>query len=104
MIKFKIHKGDMVKVLSGKDKGKTGKVLAVFTKTGKVMVENLNVHTKFERSKQKNQAGTPVKVSSPMPVSKLQLIDSSTNKPTRVGFRIENGIKQRIAKKSGQPI
>ncbi len=103
--KLKIKKGDTVKVLSGKDKGKTGKVLAVFPKISRVMVENVNMHTKFERSKKAGQPGTKVVVSSPLAISKLQLLDSSSGKPTRVGYTyLENGNKQRIGKKSGKAV
>lgn len=103
-IKLKIRKGDTVKVLSGKDRGKTGKILAVMPKEGKAVVEGLNLHTKFERAKKRGEPGKKVMVSSPLPVSKLQMVDPNTGKPTRVGYAIEGGVKQRIAKKSKQPI
>lgn len=104
-VKLKIRTGDTVKVISGKDKGKTGKVLRVFPAYGKAIVENVNVHTRFERSKKPGQPGERVTSASPLPVSKLMLIDSNSGSPTRVGYQIlENGTKQRIAKKSGKAV
>ena len=105
MNKLKIKKGDTVKVLSGKDKGKTGKVLVVFPKISKVTVENVNLHTKFQKNKRAGQPGTKVTLASPMSVSKLQLVDSNSGKPSRVGYTVlDNGTKQRIAKKSGKAV
>jgi large subunit ribosomal protein L24 len=105
MNKLKIKKGDTVKVLSGKDKGKTGKVLRVLPQIGKVVVENVNIHTKFERSKRAGQPGQKVSVASPLAVSKVMMVDSNSGKPSRVGFRyLENGTKQRIAKQSGKAV
>ncbi len=103
--KMKIRKGDTVKILSGKDKGKTGKVLQVIPKTGGVVVESVNIHTRFERSKKSGTPGQKVQFSSPMSISKVQLIDSNSGKPTRVGFaNIETGGKQRVARKSGKAV
>lgn len=104
--KLKIKKGDTVKVLSGKDKGKTGKVLRVMPSVGKVVVENVNIHTKFERPRGTRQSvAQKVTFSSPMAASKVMLIDPNSGKPSRVGFQIlENGNKQRVAKKSGKAI
>lgn len=102
---LKIKKGDTVKVLSGKDKGKTGKVLAVFPKILRATVEGVNIHTKFEKSRRAGQPGTKVSLPSPLTISKLQLIDSNSGKPTRVGYtRLENGTKQRIAKQSNKAV
>jgi large subunit ribosomal protein L24 len=103
--KLKIRTGDTVKVLSGKDKGQTGKVLRVIPEIGKVVVENVNMHTKFQRAKQAGKKGTQIRLSSPLSISKVMLIDSNSGKPSRVGFQtLENGTKQRIAKKSGKAV
>ncbi|MEK7617652.1 MAG: 50S ribosomal protein L24 [Patescibacteria group bacterium] len=105
MNKLRIKKGDTVKVLSGKDRGRTGKVLQVFPGIRKAVVENVNMHTKFERSKKAGQPGKKITFSSPMSVSKLQFIDPNSGKPTRVGYQfLENKTKQRIAKESGKAI
>lgn len=102
-IKLKIKKGDTVKVLSGKDKGKTGKVMRVIPAISRLVVENVNIHTKFERSRKAGTPGTKVSVASPIHASNVMLIDEASGKPTRVGYKIsETGIKQRIAKKSGK--
>ncbi len=103
--KLKIRKGDTVKVLSGKDRGKTGKVLQVLPKAGKLIVENINVHTKFEKGKQAGQPGTKITTPSPLPVGKVQLIDSNSGNPSRVTYHfLENGSKQRIGKDSGKAV
>ncbi len=102
---MKIKKGDTVKVLSGKDKGKTGTVLRAMPSIGKVVVENVNMHTKFEKAKARRQVGQKITFAGALSVSKVMLIDSNSGKPSRVGFQIlENGTKQRIAKKSGKAI
>src|SRR4051812_16901311 len=105
MNKLKIKKGDTVKVISGKDKGKTGKVISVLPKISKIVVENVNMHTKFERSKTAGQPGSKVTYSAPFPVSKAMLIDSNSSNPTRVGYAfMENGTKQRIGKDSKKAV
>lgn len=102
---MKIRKGDSVKVISGKDKGKTGKVLRVLPAMGKIVVENVNMHTRFQRAKQANQPGQKVVFAAPFPVSKVMLIDATSGQPTRVGFNyLENGTKQRIGRSSGKAV
>ncbi len=105
MNKLKIKKGDTVKVISGKDKGKSGKVIQVLPKAAKIVVESINMHTKFERSKTAGQPGTKVVYSAPFPVSKVMLVDSNSSNPTRVGYTfLENGSKQRIGKDSKKAV
>lgn len=104
-IKLKIRTGDTVKVISGKDKGKTGKVLKVYPKLGKVMVESVNIHTRFEKAKRAGEKGKKVTFSAPMQASKLMLVDPNSGNPTRIKFTfLENGNKQRVAKKSGKAV
>ncbi len=104
-IKLKIKKGDNVKVLSGKDKGKTGKVLRVIIATQKVVVENVNMHTKFQKSRKAGQPGQKITFAGAMAVSKVMLIDENSGKPTRVGYKfLEDGSKQRVSKKSGKAV
>ncbi len=103
--KLKIKKGDSVKILSGKYKGKTGKVLQVFPKTSGVVVEGVNLHTRFEKSKQAGQPGKKIEFTSPLPISKVMLVDSNSGLPSRVGYKMgDKGIKQRIARKSGKAV
>lgn len=105
MNKFKLKKGDKVKVLSGKDKGKTGKILEVVPKLFKVVVEGVNSHTRFEKSKKAGQPGKKIEFFAPLSVSKVQLLDPESGKPTRVGYQIlENKTKQRMAKVSQKAI
>jgi large subunit ribosomal protein L24 len=105
MNRLRIKTGDTVKILSGKDKGKTGKVLRVLPKISKVMVENVNTHTRFEKSKQAGEKGKKVTFFALLPVSKVMLVDPNSGEPSRVSFTfLENGTKQRIAKSSGKAV
>jgi large subunit ribosomal protein L24 len=105
MNKLKIKKGDTVKVISGKDKGKTGKVIKVIPKISKLVVENINVHTKFEKAKQAGQPGKKVTFPGAMAISKVMLVDPNSGNPSRVKYTIlENGSKQRVAKASGKAV
>ncbi len=105
MIKMRIKKGDTVKVLSGKDKGKVGKVLEVHPQTRRVVVENVNIHTKFEKGRKAGEASKRITTPSGIAVSKVMLVDGSSGQPTRVGYQIlESGAKQRIAKASGKAV
>lgn len=101
----KIKTGDTVKVLSGKDKGKTGKVIKVLPKIGKLVVDNVNLHTKFERSKKAGEPGKKVTFFGGLPISKVMLIDPNSGTASRVKYTfLENGSKQRIAKASGKAV
>lgn len=103
--KLKLKKGDNVKVISGKDKGKTGTVLRVLPAANRVVVENVNIHTKFEKGRTARQAGQRISAPAPIHASKVMLIDSNSGKPTRIGYTIlDNGTKQRIAKASGKAV
>lgn len=102
---MKIKKGDTVKVLSGKDKGKTGTVLRTLPQVGKVVVDNVNMHTKFKKGQTRRQVGQQVTFAGAIAASKVMLVDSNSGRPSRIGYQIlENGTKQRIAKKSGKAI
>ena len=105
MNKLRIKKGDTVKVLSGKDKGKTGKVMQVFPKIFKVVVENVNMHTRFEKARKAGEKGKKIEFSGALPISKVMLIDSNSGNPSRVGYKfLENGNKQRVGKDSGKAV
>lgn len=101
---MKIRKNDNVIILKGKDRGKQGKVLEVFPKLDKVLVEGMNVAKRRIRSRAANKKGQVVEISVPIHVSNVSLIDSKTKKPTRVSYKIEKDKKVRVAKKSGQVI
>lgn len=93
---MKIKTNDNVKVLSGKDKGKTGKVIQVFTANSKVVVEGMNKIKKHLRSGKQGEKGQVIELSSPMAVSKLMLICTKCNKPTRVGYKLDGDKKKRV--------
>lgn len=98
----KIKKGDMVKVLAGKDRNKTGKVLSVDTKKGTVRVEGCNMQTKHSKPSMKNQAGGIVSQEGALDISNVALfVDGAA---TRVGFKFVDGKKVRVAKKTGKVI
>lgn len=100
--KLHVRTGDTVFVISGKDKGQTGKVLRVFPKKGKVLVEGINKVTKHLKPNQMNPQGGVVEKEAPLFSSKVMLFDEKAGKPTRVGFRFENGKKVRYSKKTGE--
>ena len=103
MAAAKIKKGDSVVVLSGKDKGRTGTVLQVLPKDGKVVVEGVNVATKHRKPTQANPQGGIDRVPAPMAISKVAVADKD-GKPTRVRFEVKDGKKVRVAVKSGETI
>lgn len=102
--KLHVCKGDTVKVLSGKDRGKIGRVLQVFPKKGKAIVEGVFMVKKRVRPSQRYPQGGVIEMEMPIPVCKLQVIDPKTNQPTRVGRRFEDGRWVRYAKKTGNPL
>ncbi len=102
---MKIKKGDKVIVLAGKDKGKTGEVLRSIPKVGKVVISGVNIAKKHTRNKfNTDKKGEIIDKTMPIDVSNVALIDSKTNKATRVGYKIEGDKKVRVTKKSGQTI
>ena len=99
-----IKKDDKVIVLSGKDKGKQGKILVSDPKAMKVIVEGVNVATKHQKPRKQGEEGGIIKVETPIYVSKVQLVCPKCGKATRVGHKIENGKKSRVCKKCGAEI
>ena len=99
----KIKKGDRVVVLTGKDKGRQGKVLRVFPKDERVVVEGLNIAQRHVKPTQGDPQGGIKNKEAPLHVSNVAIVDSK-GKPTRVGFREENGKKVRFAKTTGEVI
>jgi large subunit ribosomal protein L24 len=96
----KIRKGDNVVVLTGKDKGRTGEVLAVMPKEDRAVVRGLNMVKRHQRQTQTQEAGIINKEAS-LHLSNLAVADPKDGKPTRVGFRVEGDKKVRVAKRSG---
>ncbi|MBN2907641.1 MAG: 50S ribosomal protein L24 [Rhodobacteraceae bacterium] len=99
----KLKKGDKVVVLAGKDKGREGTIVSVAPKTGKAVVEGVNMAIRHTRQTQTSQGGRLPKAM-PIDLSNLALVDPKDGGPTRVGFRMEDGKKVRFAKKSGEVI
>ncbi|ABV92045.1 50S ribosomal protein L24 [Dinoroseobacter shibae DFL 12 = DSM 16493] len=98
----KLKKGDKVVVLAGKDKGKEGEITSVSPKTGKAVVDGLNIAIRHTRQSQNSQGGR-IPQAMPIDLSNLALVDSN-GKPTRVGFRMEDGKKVRFAKTTGEVV
>jgi large subunit ribosomal protein L24 len=99
----KIRRDDEVVVISGKDRGKTGKVLRVDPKKSRVYVEGLNMIKRHQRplpTAPQREAGV-IEREGPIHISNVMLIDPKTKKPTRVGVTRENGVRNRVTRKSG---
>lgn len=96
----KLKTGDKVIVLTGKDKGREGEIMSVNPSTGKAVVNGINTATRHTRQSQNTQGGRVPK-DMPIHLSNLALVDPKEGGPTRVGFKVEDGKKQRYAKKSG---
>ena len=101
---MKIKKDDKVVVLSGKDKGKEGKVLSADPKNAKVVVQGVNVASKHYKPRKQGEEGGIIKVETPMYVSKVALLCPKCGKGTRVGHKIADGKKVRVCKKCGAEI
>ncbi len=102
MATSKIKKGDLVKVIAGKDKDKEGKVVVVNHKNGTVIVEGVNMLTKHQKPSAANQEGGIVNVEGPIDASNVMLVVDGV--ATRVGFKMEGDKKVRVAKKTGKVI
>lgn len=100
---MRIKKDDTVIVLTGKDKGKTGKVLKAMPKEGRVIVEGVNVQTKHQKQTQKEAAEIKHQ-EGPVNVSNVMYYDTKNKTASRIGYKVEDGKKVRIAKKIGAVI
>ncbi len=99
---MKIKKGDNVIVIAGKDRGKSGKVERVFTKTDQVLVSGINMMTKHQKSRRSNSQGQIIEKASPVHVSNVALVEGG--KPVRAGYKQEGEKKVRVSRKSGKNI
>ncbi len=99
----KIQTGDEIKILLGKDNGKTGKVVRVLAKEGRIWVDGLNLYKRHIRKTSQNEGGI-IDIAKPMNLSNVALVCPNCKKTTRVGFKIEDGIKYRVCKKCGEII
>ena len=100
---MKLKKGDQVKILTGKDKGKIGNILSVSSATDKVVVEGFNLIKKRSRPKQQGQTGEVVLMPRAIPASNVSLVCKNCKKATRVGFRQSGSEKVRYCKKCEAP-
>ena len=99
-----IKKDDKVIVLSGKDKGKQGKVLVADPKALKVIVEGVNVATKHQKPRKQGEQGGIIKMETPIYACKVMVVCPKCGKPTRVGHKLADGRKVRVCKKCGAEI
>lgn len=103
---MKIKTGDNVKILSGKDRNKTGKVLQVMFDKKKekyfVVVEGINKLKKHMRAQKGGEKGQVIELPTPLHISKVAFIDPASEKSTRIGYKVEGGEKKRMSKKTGE--
>ncbi|MEK7482072.1 MAG: 50S ribosomal protein L24 [Patescibacteria group bacterium] len=96
---MKIHKGDTIKIITGKDSGKTGKVLKVIPKKDKILIEGLNLFKKHVRPKKQGEKGQTILVPRPINVSNAMILCASCGQAVKIGYRLEGEKKERICKK-----
>lgn len=101
---MKLKKGDTVKILLGKDRGRIGKIERVLRKKGLVVVGGVNIYKKHLKKRGENQPGGIVEISKPLPVAKVALVCPECDRATRVGYKIVRGKKIRICKKCRKPV
>jgi len=99
----KLKKGDTVVVLTGKDRGKTGEIIQILVEKNKALVSGINLVRRHTKQTASQEAGI-ISKEAPLQLSNLAFADPKDGKPTRVGFQIKDGKKQRIAKRSGEVI
>ena len=104
LIKLHVKKGDTVVVLSGKDKGKQGKIISALPKAAKVVVEGVNKVKRHSKPSLKVPQGGIITKEMPLHACKVQLVCPACNKPTRIGHKQVNGKNARVCKKCGEVI
>lgn len=103
--KFKVRKGDVVVVQTGKDKGKSGKVISVFPKQATLLIEKINMVKRHTRPNPKVQQGGIIEKEAPISIAKVMVLDPRTNKTSRIGRkRLPDGKLVRFVKKTGEMI
>jgi large subunit ribosomal protein L24 len=101
--KIHVEKSDMVMIMAGKEKGKSGKIIKVFTDKGRILVENLNIVKRHSRPTKANAQGGIIEKEAPLASSNVLLLCGACSKPTRTGMRIlEDGSKARFCKKCNE--
>jgi large subunit ribosomal protein L24 len=104
MTKMRIHKGDSVKVISGKDKGTTSVVMRALPESRKIVVEKVGVVKKAQRPTRDNPSGGIMSIEKPIHVSTVMLVCPKCSETTRVGLKVTDGKKVRVCKKCGKDI
>ncbi|HEU4628998.1 MAG TPA: 50S ribosomal protein L24 [Gemmatimonadaceae bacterium] len=100
-----VTKGDTVRVMRGDDKGKEGKVLRVLPKTGRIVVEGVNIVKKHRKARSEQEEGGIIEMPAPLHASNVMLLDPKDGRPTRTKRRVDtDGTKERLSVKSGEPI
>lgn len=103
--KLHVKKDDTVIVITGKDKGKKGRIIAAYPRQNRVLVESVNMVKKHAKPSQQNPQGGIIEQEAPIHVSNVMLVDPKSGKPTRIGYKVlDNGNKVRVAKRSGEVI
>lgn len=99
-IQTKLRKDDVVQILTGKDRGKTGKILFIDRDRGRVIVEKINIVKKTQRPSQNQPQGSIIEIEASIHLSNVMLVDPKSGKKSRIGYRKENDVKVRFAKAS----
>ncbi len=102
-VKYKIKKGDQVKIMAGKDSGKTGRVLKINRDTGRVIVEGLNMVKKAQKPKSQGEKGSIIELEAPLNISNVQVLCKKCG-PTRIGIKVDGDSKVRICRKCGESL
>ncbi len=104
-VKMRVSKGDTVRVMRGEDRGKEGKVMRTFPKTGRVLVEGVNIVKKHRKARTADDKSGIIEAPAAVHSSNLMLIDAKTGEPTRTRARIDtDGTKERVGVRTGEPI
>lgn len=102
---MKIRKGDIVKIISGDDRGRQGKVLAALPRNNKIVVEGVNIQKKHVRPRREGEKGELVKIPAPFSVSRAMLMCPGCKRAVRVGYKFnDSGVKMRVCKRCGKEI
>ena len=101
---MKLHKGDRVRVLSGKDRGKEGDVMRVLPKTNRVIVDGVNVAKRHQRATNATMQGGIIDKDMPLHISNVAIVCPSCDKPTRIGYRFDGDTKVRVCRKCGKDL
>ncbi|MDZ7792539.1 MAG: 50S ribosomal protein L24 [Spirochaetia bacterium] len=102
-VNTKLKRDDTVKILTGKDKGKTGKILRIDRNRGRVYIQGLNMVKKAVRAKSQQEKGGIIEIEAAVALSNVAAV-TKNGEATRIGYKIENGKKIRIAKKTGEEL